>query len=217
MAPARPDDDIAGLVASHRSLLDDLHRTVTSDDVARRPSRLPDWSVGHVLTHVARNADAMTRMLEAAAVGEEPEMYVGGRAGRAAAIEAGAGRTTFALIEDVGASIARLEDAIEAMPDDAWGNTTHPSRATVPAADLPRRRWIEVEVHRVDLGLGYEPSAWPEPFATRQVDVLSQTLPDLLPAGADPPDEAAHPAWVVAAWLLGRGGPDGFPEIDPWA
>lgn len=32
---------------------------------ARQPSRLPGWSVGHVLTHLARNADAHTRRLEA--------------------------------------------------------------------------------------------------------------------------------------------------------
>ena len=217
MTAARPDDDIAGLLASHRSLLDDVRGTVTGDEVARRPSRLPDWSVGHVLTHLARNGDAMSRLVDGAAHGEEPAMYVGGPAGRAAAIEDGAGRTAFALLEDLGASIARLEVALETMPDGAWGNRAHISGTTVPAADLPRRRWIEVEVHRVDLGLGYEPSAWPTAFSQRQVDVLLPSLPDLLPDVVDPPDTAAHPSWAIAAWLLGRGTPDGLPEIDPWA
>ena len=216
MAGARPDDDIAGLFASHRSLLDDVGRTVTDDETARRPSRLPGWSVGHVLTHLARNGDAMGRLLEGAASGEALDMYVGGPAGRAAAIEEGAGRTAFALLEDLGASIARLEASLVVMPDDAWDNVAQMSRATVPAADLPRRRWVEAEVHRVDLGLGYEPSSWLDTFSQRQVDVLLASLPDLLAPDVDLPDTSGLPVWTVAAWLLGRGTPDGLPEIDPW-
>ena len=32
------------------------------------------------------------------------------------------------------------------------------------SADLPFLRWREVEVHRVDLGLGYEPADWPAEY-----------------------------------------------------
>ena len=31
------------------------------DDRVRQPSLLPDWTVGHVLSHVARNADSHRR------------------------------------------------------------------------------------------------------------------------------------------------------------
>ena len=58
-------------------------------DSSPRPSLLPDWTVGHVLTHLARNADSMDRVLEAAERGDVVERYAGGGAGRDAEIEAG--------------------------------------------------------------------------------------------------------------------------------
>ena len=61
------------------------------DATVARSSRLPRWTVGHVPTHLARNADAHVRMLEGAAAGEITDQYEGG-AGRSAEIEAGAGR-----------------------------------------------------------------------------------------------------------------------------
>src|SRR5258708_2431063 len=41
-----------------------------TDDEARRPSLLPGWTVGHVLTHIARNADGLARMFTGAQRGE---------------------------------------------------------------------------------------------------------------------------------------------------
>src|SRR5580658_1203131 len=79
---------IDGCTASHRRLL----ATVDGLDEAgvRAPSRLEGWTVGHVLTHLARNADSHTRMLRAALRGESVEQYAGGAEERAANIEAGA-------------------------------------------------------------------------------------------------------------------------------
>ena len=61
-----------------------------TDDEAAAPSLLPDWSRGHVLTHIARNADGLTLMVEAANRGEVGSQYPGGLAQRNADIEAGA-------------------------------------------------------------------------------------------------------------------------------
>src|SRR5437660_5229665 len=80
------------------------------DEAARRPSLLPGWSVGHVLTHLARNADGHARRLEAALRGEELARYPGGPAEREDDIEAGAGRPARELAADVAGSAARLED-----------------------------------------------------------------------------------------------------------
>jgi maleylpyruvate isomerase len=41
-----------------------------TDEQVRSPSRLPGWTIGHVLTHVARNADGHARRLAAALRGE---------------------------------------------------------------------------------------------------------------------------------------------------
>ncbi|HUG00151.1 MAG TPA: maleylpyruvate isomerase family mycothiol-dependent enzyme, partial [Ilumatobacter sp.] len=60
-----------------------------------QPSRLPGWSIGHVLTHIARNADSHVSMLSGLS------QYPNGPDGRNADIEAGAGRPWHELVADV--------------------------------------------------------------------------------------------------------------------
>ncbi|MEU8615746.1 maleylpyruvate isomerase N-terminal domain-containing protein, partial [Actinoplanes sp. NPDC048791] len=45
------------------------------DSAMSAPSALPGWTVGHVLTHVARNADAYTNLLTWARTGVETPAY----------------------------------------------------------------------------------------------------------------------------------------------
>ena len=85
-----PTRDLDGCRAAHDRLLT-LIDGITDDD-CRRPSLLPGWTVGHVLTHLARNADSHVRMFAAADRGEIADQYVGGQEGRGSDIEAGAGR-----------------------------------------------------------------------------------------------------------------------------
>jgi maleylpyruvate isomerase len=125
---------------------------------------------------------------------EVVEQYIGGAVGRAAEIEAGATRSLAALIADVASSARRLQAAALAMRDDAWDRPTLAVGGEIqPAWVLIRRRWREVEVHHVDLGLGYEPRDWPAAF-------VETCLPELL---------AALPARLDAhefvAWAFDRG------------
>src|SRR5215472_7044541 len=60
-----------------------------TDADARGPSLLPGWTRGHVLTHLARNADGGTRLLGWARTGI-PSYEYESVAARAEAIEAGA-------------------------------------------------------------------------------------------------------------------------------
>jgi maleylpyruvate isomerase len=190
----------AMLVASHRRLfaaLEDL-----PDDVARRPSRLPDWTVGHVLTHIARNADSMTRRLAGAARDEVVDQYPGGTAGREAEIEAGAGRPAAELVADVHASALACERAAAELPDDAWdrlGRSTTGELQTMHRILAGRIR--EVELHHVDLGLGYEPADWPPDFARAELDRALAHMAEHLDPG------------VFLGWLSGRGP---APELPPW-
>ena len=62
-----------------------------TDEQARGPSLLPGWTRGHLLTHVARNAEGGTRLLGWARTGVPSYEYRSVTA-RAAAIEEGAGR-----------------------------------------------------------------------------------------------------------------------------
>src|SRR4051794_12572815 len=84
-----------------------------------RPSLLPGWTAGHVLTHLARNADAMTNLLTWARTGVETLPYASAQA-RDDAIAEGAGRPLREQVEDLRAAHERFADAGAAMPAEAW-------------------------------------------------------------------------------------------------
>lgn len=126
-----PERDIAGCAAAHATLNANLAGLTDAD--ARRPSLLPGWTVGHVLTHIARNADSVTRRLEGAARGEIVDQYTGGYDGRAAEIDAGATRPAAALLADVHGTSAVLDALCAALDDDVWERPTR----TVAGEVLP--------------------------------------------------------------------------------
>jgi maleylpyruvate isomerase len=64
-----------------------------TDEQVRSPSRLPGWTVAHVLTHLARNADGHVRRLEGALRGEYVPRYPGGPTQRDGDIDEGARRS----------------------------------------------------------------------------------------------------------------------------
>ena len=59
-------------VAAHRRLITTAERV---DDGRRGAPAGPGWTVGHVLAHLARNADGHTRRLEGALKGREVARY----------------------------------------------------------------------------------------------------------------------------------------------
>lgn len=133
---------------------------------AAEPSRLPGWTRGHVLAHLARNADALVNVLEGR------PMYVSGDA-RDADIERDAPRPLDVQLADVRDSAARFQEA-GAVPAD-WSRTVQlRNGVTDSASRVPFRRWVEVEVHHVDLGIGYELEDLPEEFAYREIDFLAE-------------------------------------------
>ena len=177
------------------------------DATARRPSRLPDWTVGHVVTHLARNADSHVRMLEGAMAGSVVDQYEGGLQTRAADIAAGAGRPATELIADLGRAIAGLDNMWRRVPQEVWttGHGRMGSGELCPCAEMPFRRWREVEIHRVDLGLGPEPADWPPAYIELELPRTLAGVPDRLPAA----DRA-----TLLAWLVGRA--DAPPALPPW-
>lgn len=209
------DRALRGVVAAHRTL--EAHLAGLTDADARRVSLLPDWSVGHVLTHIARNADGMRAMLEGALRGEVAEMYPAlahssGLERRRADIDAGAGRTAAALVDDVRISAARLELAVDSMTADAWQGQGMAAFGPVVMDDVPTRRWTEVEVHHADLGLGYGWADWPLEFARVEIQRLTMLWNSRRSMGMTglPPEALAVDDRHRAAWLLGRTGIDGL-------
>lgn len=189
---------IDGVATAQAALLADI--ADLSDDVARRPSLLPGWSVGHLLTHIARNADSMTWRLEGAALGELRDQYPGGLEQRSSDIEQGAGRPAGELVADVRQSAAVLEQVMANLPLAAWDAPSRTSRGVVESSrDAALSRWREVVVHHGDLGLG------PVPLPPALVDAW---LPRELPRLAERSDPAE-----LLAWVIGRGEP---PVLAPW-
>jgi maleylpyruvate isomerase len=142
---------------------------LTDDDLAE-PSSLPDWSRAHVVAHLARNADALVNLLSWARTGVETPMYPS-RAVRDAGIAATAALPPAELRKDYVAACARLAEAIETMPAEAWTAQVRTMQgATVPATDVPRMRAKEVWVHGVDLRAGLAFADLPADFCAALVD-----------------------------------------------
>ncbi|MFI7543281.1 maleylpyruvate isomerase family mycothiol-dependent enzyme [Actinoplanes sp. NPDC049599] len=184
------------------------------DGAVSAPSALPGWSIGHLLTHVARNADAYTNLLTWARTGVETPAYASAAA-REDGIEAGAGRPLAEQIADIRAAHERFADAAAAMPAEAWTYFLPSTGAS--AAAVPWARLREVEVHHVDLGREYTPENWSDAFALRLLREIVGGAQDLdlvlRPLGLEHtltignPDgapEVGGPTRSIAAWLAGR-------------
>lgn len=194
---------IDAMTASTRT----LQRTVAdlSDEQAREASLLPDWSRGHVLTHVARNADALVNLVTWAGTGVKTPMYAS-REKRNADIEAGSGRAADELVRDVTESHERLVAAMADVPAERWETQVrwgqHGTQA--PAALIPKLRRVEVEVHHVDLDLDYTLAHLPSDFV---LGLLARTAKDLSER-----DDLAGFVLVgnddEGTWTVGDGGPE---------
>ena len=201
---------LEGMRAAHAALGDVIGRL--DDAAVRQPSLLDHWSVGHVLTHVARNAEALTAVVQGAAVGEVRAMYPGGATQRNGDIEAGASRSAAAIIVDVRASSAALEAALAGLDDAGWaGHGTAPFGA-LPVDDVPHRRWREVEVHLTDLGVGPTWRDWSAAFVRSELRLMTMLWNSRLSMGMTGLPEAAFSVddHHRLAWLLGRATIDGL-------
>ncbi len=241
------DKEIGTSLARVRRATDRLLTTVASltDTQMREPSLLPGWTRGHVLTHIARNADGLANLLRWARTGTETPMYASAQA-RNADIEAGAGRPAADIAADVRVSADAFAAGAADLPGDAW---TAQVRALAgpafPAHGVRDRRLSEVEIHHVDLAAGYRSADWP-------ADYVEDTLPEVAGSFADRADTPAYQIWaagsdspfrigqdrpgrapvlvhgpaaVLLAWLLGRddgatlrvhGAGASLPVLPPW-
>ncbi|MBD2898840.1 hypothetical protein amrb99_78160 [Actinomadura sp. RB99] len=208
-------EPLEAITAATRALLASAARLGEAD--MRAPSLLPGWTRGHVLTHVARNADGGTRLLTWARTGVEAREYPSAES-RAAEIEDGAGRPAAVLVADVRASAERWAEAYQAMPDDAWERVVQwTSGARHPVARATDARLTEVLTHHVDLDAGFGPAGWPADYVARMLPniVASYARRDGAPrlrvhatdTGAvhgDGDIAVSGPAPSLLGWLMGR-------------
>lgn len=197
--------------AAHQRMLAGLV-DVSDTDVSRN-SRLPGWTIGHVLAHIEQQGDSLTRLFEAAESGTVGEQYPGGMPARVAAIEEASSRSAGDHVSGIRRSVYALEGAIARARSGWYGDARMVTGIVVPMTDLPLRRWREVEVHLGDLGWrNFDGSGcWSTDYVREDLNVMtmmwksrgSMGLTDLPPAVRRLPDAEK------LAWLMGRLAVDG--------
>lgn len=229
-----PATDIPVLAAATARLLATV--AAMREEQLAEPSLLPGWSRGHVLAHIARNADGLANLLTGARTGVPIPMYPSLEA-REHDIEAGAKRPLAEHAADLRASAARFDAAVAEMPEAAWSVEVPHRLGAFPAHAVPARRIQEIEYHHVDLGLpgAYAPADWPADFVRQQLPEVSARFagrPGLPPLTlTDTRTGAVHASGAergsgaggltvrgegaaLLAWLTGRSDGHGL-EVDP--
>lgn len=208
------------------------------DEAMRVASHCDGWTRGHVLTHIARNADGMVNLTTWALTGEVKAMYWPPEA-RDGDIAAGATRSATEIINDVVAgnrrvleAFARLEAAVavnRAVADRMVRLGDPDDGPEVAARDLPHQRLQEVVLHHHDLLHDLALDEWPRVYvdealpraATRMSRRVSQ-LPTLVvvdDAGRHVVHEGSDilvkgSARLLLAWLTGRARDDHLRRLD---
>ena len=236
------DDPLTDLLEEQTALVVQTARGL-DDAAVRAPSLCPGWSRGHLLTHLARNADGLVNVAHSAVTGVSVPMYPSAEA-RNADVEAGADRPARELVDDLVRSAERLADELGQVPGDALDLEVPSGRGpTIRVGDVPWVRLREVVYHHVDLDAGYGFADAPQEVV---VTGLRECVPRLaevatplevtaeLAGAADPvvlqlgtgePRLAVRgPAAEVLAWLTGRSsgerlrvdGEGALPELPSW-
>ncbi len=197
--PAR----IEALVESTESLLHSI--SDLTDAQAREASLLPHWSRGHVLTHIARNADGMVNLAIWARTGNETPMYAS-REQRDADIAAGSGRSAAELIADVRATHERMLADVRDLPPEAWSTPIRfgSNNRSGEGGVIPWLRRTEVEVHHVDLNLDYTLAHLPEDFVEHMLAEVTREYS----ADADKPGFVLIGNDNEGRWTVEPGGPE---------
>lgn len=191
-------DDPTDLVeATHR-----LVRTVDALDDAQYPdpSFCTGWSRGHVVAHLALNAEGLAGALRGTVDGHPVPMYRSQQT-RDADIEALAREHPSEIRARLLGATSELHDAIAAVPDDRGATPIERVLGGGPvftAADVPWMRVREVEIHHADLLAGYGRSDWPADFAAALVDAM---------VDRPEPPMTLHAVDLDRTWETGPGGP----------
>jgi maleylpyruvate isomerase len=225
--------DIAVTLPWMRAGTELLTRAVDAlpDDAMRAPSALPGWSRAHVVAHVARNAEALTRLATWAHTGIETPMYPS-REHRAAEIESSAQAPVDVLRAELISTAAEFDAALAALDDTAWKSEVRSALGRpIPAAEIPWMRVREVWLHAVDLDAGVSIADLAPDVVDSLLDDSTGTLSraDGCPAAvlaptdrdrtwtlgpaSDDPVQIRGAAAQVLGWLVGRTGADGVEAV----
>ncbi|MCZ4121190.1 maleylpyruvate isomerase family mycothiol-dependent enzyme [Streptomyces sp. H39-S7] len=228
MSVQRPDParDAAAVSAATERLIEAVAALPAA--AVAEPSLLPGWTRGHVLAHLARNADSLVNLLTWARTGVETPMYLSSEV-RDKDIADGAGRPLAEHLDDLRSSAERFALAAGEISPQAWAAQVRMrSGKVIAAAEVPWRRLAEVNFHHVDLGIGCGFDDLPAEFTGRQLDVLLDSLSGHegvaavrvrdtgsgaswdLGAATEPELTVSGTGNALLAWVSGRGTGEGL-------
>ena len=172
-------------------------------------SRLPEWNRLTIVCHLRYGAKALLRMSSDALAGRETSYYPAGRATqRPTTLAPAAGEGPEEVLNDWGRAAGRLDDLWLSLDQQAWAVTvTEPADncdlGAVPLARLALSRLTEVDVHGVDLDVGF--ADWSDVL----IDVALPTRLAWLPTRRTNHrdfDRSLHGSWLLVAdgfrWIV---------------
>jgi maleylpyruvate isomerase len=177
------------------------------DDALRAPSALDGWTRAHVVAHLARNAEALGRLVAWARTGVETPMYADAEQ-RDRDIEASAALPAARLRAELVSTAADLAAALAGLADTDWTASVRSAQGrTIPTAEVPWMRVREVWLHAHDIRAG----ATTDPGAPlRLPDGMAEVLLDDVTAVMSAREGC--PSLLLRSpdgrWRLGRGEPD---------
>ena len=162
---------------------------------------LPSYSRGHVVKHVTNKARAHVWLFGGPSAGEIRRLHPA-RYDADLAAGAGADRSADELRANLQHWFDQLEAAWDALDEGLWDRQGIMAAGPRSMAEIVGHHLRNVEVHHVDLNVGYRPSDWPASFVEAELAKRLRALPE----------RADHAE--LLAWLLGRAP---APELTkPW-
>ena len=208
-----------------------------SDAGFEEPTVLPGWSRGHVVAHLALNAEGLAAALSGLESGSRRPIYASADA-RDADIDALAAAAPDMVRERLRSGVVTFADAVRHVSPESWSGTVDrlPDGPSLPALVTLPMRHREVEIHHADLGAGYAHTDWPAPFVGELLDVVTLDQAGSGPFTVEATDLGR--SWSVGEgdgptvrgagsalgwWLVGRGDGEGLttdaaglPTLDAW-
>jgi maleylpyruvate isomerase len=153
-----------------------------------------------VLGHLARNAEALGRLVRWAATGEVMPMYPDA-ASRAAGIESSARQSPARLRADLTDTAAALDAGLAGLDERAWQAPVRSALGReLPAAEIPWMRIREVWLHAIDLRTTTGFAVFPPDLVDLLLDDVTAVVgakPGCPPVRLCPTDRAPDRTWVL--------------------
>lgn len=161
---------------------------------------MPGYKRGDVIAHLVNKADAHTVIFGGPPAGQVRRLHREGYDPDAAA-DATAKRCVVDLRRNLEQAIGRLEAAWDALDDALWDRTAIMSAGPRTMVEIVGHHLRNVEVHHVDLDIGYTVADWSDVFVEGELTKRLRALPE----------RADHAE--LLAWLLDRAP---APPLKPW-